>query len=96
MKAEIVVTYDGITELELKAALQGLRNVEQENPQRIMMFAMVTAPELKTEQMVELLKGIRPPLEYIKVITESSTLASNRVIHEDPRRERPDGKQRAG
>jgi hypothetical protein len=88
VKAEIVVTYEGITDLELKAALQGLRNVEQENPARIMMFAMVNVPDLPTEKVTQMLKELNPPLEYIKVISKSSSLASTRVLHEEPRREK--------
>lgn len=83
MKAEIVVTYEGITESELKAALQGLRNVEQENPERIMMIAMVTAPALEIEQLNGVLQGIRPPIEYMKVISRSSYLVANRQINEE-------------
>jgi hypothetical protein len=82
MKAEIVVTFEGIQPHELKDALQGLRNVEQEDPERITMFAMVTAPELSTDEVVSLLKSLNPPLPYMKVLTKNSTLTSNREIHE--------------
>lgn len=85
MKAEIVVTYEGITDSELKDAMQGLRNVEQENPARIMMFMLVNVPDLPTGKVTQMLKEINPPLEYIKVISKSSSLASNRVIQEEPK-----------
>lgn len=82
MKAEIVVTFDGISREELKDALQGLRNVEQENPERIAMFAMVTAPELTTEDVLDLLKRLNPPMDTIKVINKTTSLMSNREIHQ--------------
>lgn len=80
MKAEIVVTFEGIKPHELKDALQGLRNVEQEDPERIAMFIMVNAPELSDDESVAILKNVIPPLECIKVISKASILGSNRSI----------------
>ncbi len=83
MKAQIVVNFEGITPLELQYALQGLRNVEQENPERIHMFILVNAEELKAEDVTGILKKVTPPLEYIRVIDKSHGMASNRHIKEE-------------
>jgi hypothetical protein len=80
MKTEIVVTFDGITELELQYALQGLRNIEQENPERISMFMMVTAPEISNERSLEILKSLKPPFSYFKSFTDASVFTTNRDL----------------
>jgi hypothetical protein len=83
MKAEIVVTFDGLLPTELKAALQGLRNIEQCNPERIEMFMLVTTPEIPTEQAMEMLKSITPPLTYFKTFTDSAIFTANRNVEEE-------------
>lgn len=80
MKAEIVVTFEGITQEQLWAAIQGLRNVEQTNPQLINMYMMVTASDLTEEQSVGLLKSINPPFTYFKQFTPASTFTANRNV----------------
>ena len=83
MKAEIVVTFEGLLETELKAALQALRNVEQCNPERISMFMLVTTPELSNEQSIEMLKSITPPLTYFKTFDDSAIFTANRNVEEE-------------
>lgn len=80
MKARIVADFGGITVNELKDALQGLRNVEQEDPARIAMFLMVDAPDLNADQTVDIIKGTIPPLEFIKKLPYGTHVASNRKV----------------
>jgi len=80
---EITVTFDGLLETELKAAIQGLRNVEQCNPERISMFMLVSVPEFPTEKSIELLKSLTPPLTYFKIFTDRSVFTANRDIDEE-------------
>ena len=82
MLAKIIVDFNGINKSELSAVLQGLRNVEQENSSRITMFIEIQAMELKTEQLVELLRNLTPPLEYMQVLDRFSIRASNQYISE--------------
>ncbi len=64
MKANIIVSFDGITPGELETTLQGLRNVEQGDSKRIQMMIITSAPELNMREMTELLQRIDPPLPY--------------------------------
>lgn len=81
MKVEIVVTYEDITLGELQEALQGLRDIEQKDPERIWMFAMINTPDLATRHMTELLQRLNPPLPFIQKITRNSSLTSTREIY---------------
>jgi hypothetical protein len=78
MKAEIHVTFDGITRTELLTALQGLRDVEQKDPTRIDLFILVNTPDLTTEEVTGMLNSLKPPLPYMEVFGPSSTFGANR------------------
>jgi hypothetical protein len=69
MKAEIIVSFEGMNRTELIGALQGLRDVEQKDPQRIQMFILVNSPEMTIEETKGVLAWLKPPLPYTSVIT---------------------------
>jgi hypothetical protein len=68
MKVKLVVTFDGITDFELRDALQALRDIEQKSPDRIMMFVQMDSPEMTRLQVVELFDRVHPPFDYMQYI----------------------------
>lgn len=68
MQTKLTVTFDGLLPMELQAAVQALRDIEQKSPKRIMMFVQIESPEMTRLETVELLNRIRPPMEYMQYI----------------------------
>jgi hypothetical protein len=78
MNAEITVTLEGITEEELLHALQSMRDLERTNPERIVLFLMVTAERMTAAQVSLLLSKLQPPLPYTLSLSTSSIAGTSK------------------
>ena len=83
MRAEVIVTFNGIKPFELKDILQLLRDFEQKDPERIFMTMLVTAPELSEVHCTELLKKITPSFPFIKAVGGSANIVANREFKQE-------------
>lgn len=74
MKAELTVFLDGLTPDELQKIIQGIRDVEQTAPERIMLGLLVKSPDMSRTDTVVFLNKINPPMGNIAYIALNRSL----------------------
>lgn len=68
MNTKILVESNHLSKADLKILLQVIRTTEQQVFPEKEISIFVMAPELKTQEMIEILGSINPPLHYGPVV----------------------------
>lgn len=68
MNTKILIDSDHLSKADLRVLLQVIRTAEQQVFPEKEISIFVMAPELKTQEMIELLGSINPPLRYGPVV----------------------------
>lgn len=68
MRVVVTIKSDQLSKEDLAKLLQAIRDVEQAQFKDKGIYIQVEAPDLTTDEMGEILKGIEPPFNYGPVI----------------------------
>lgn len=68
MKVTIQLICENLSKEELAALLQAIRDCEQQHFAAKDLMVLVDAPELTTDEMIQLVGSIKPPFVFRKIL----------------------------